>query len=258
MREKKKTNIIELWDYFLFLEKDFQNTSKYMQPRGQEDVFSYEYVKIIILSCIEVESLFKLIGSFHNIKLGKNAGICKYKETILGKYPNIIKAEVYDTKVRKMIKPFKGWDDIGKLSWWDAYNSVKHNRSMNYSLATYNNAALSLAAVYILLLYLAEITKESIPTFECEYFDSKYNYSVAAWGPLENLPDLPDKETKRDSLYKYINDGILKEDKDHSDKTIESQYREQHDLPSEIDIEQANSEGRRIQVQETPHLNNNY
>ena len=45
-----------IWNYFLSIEQDLADTSRYVEPRGQEDVRSFEFAKIIILASIEAES----------------------------------------------------------------------------------------------------------------------------------------------------------------------------------------------------------
>ena len=32
-----------IWNYYLSLEKDLDNTSRYIEPKGQENVFSFEF-----------------------------------------------------------------------------------------------------------------------------------------------------------------------------------------------------------------------
>ena len=50
-----------MWNYFLMLESDLDNTSRYIEPSKQEDVYSFEFAKLLILACTEVESVFKAI-----------------------------------------------------------------------------------------------------------------------------------------------------------------------------------------------------
>lgn len=50
-----------IWNYYLSLEKDLDNTSRFIEPRGQENVFSFEFAKLLVLSCTELESVLKLL-----------------------------------------------------------------------------------------------------------------------------------------------------------------------------------------------------
>ena len=53
--------INEIWNYYLTLEGDIANTSRFIEPSGQENVHSFEFAKILILACTELESVFKLL-----------------------------------------------------------------------------------------------------------------------------------------------------------------------------------------------------
>ena len=56
-----KKTLHGMWNYFLMLESDLDNTSRYIEPQGQENVYSFEFAKLLILACTEVESVFKAI-----------------------------------------------------------------------------------------------------------------------------------------------------------------------------------------------------
>ena len=47
MDEKQLKN---MWNYFLSLEQDLSNTSRFVEPQGQENVYSFEFAKILILA----------------------------------------------------------------------------------------------------------------------------------------------------------------------------------------------------------------
>jgi len=77
--------INEIWNYYLTLEGDIANTSRFIEPSGQENVHSFEFAKILILACTELESVFKLLCLEITGKQPEGT-IGKYKETILGRY----------------------------------------------------------------------------------------------------------------------------------------------------------------------------
>lgn len=176
-----------MWNYFLMLENDLDNTSRYIEPSMQENVYSFEFAKLLILACTEVESVFKAIC--FAIEEKQVAGeIGTYKATILGKYPKIVDSEVNVKRLGKSIKPFNGWD-LGPLSWWDAYQSVKHSRGTHFSNATYINATTALAALYVLIFYLAEITGIEVENYNSKYIDSDYCCPHLICEPPKKLPD---------------------------------------------------------------------
>ncbi len=176
-----------IWNYYLSLESDISNTSRYIEPSGQEDVYSFEFAKLLILACTEIESVFKTI-CFEVVGKQPEGNISKYKEIILGKYPKIVNASVTVRRLSKNIEPFQGWS-TGPLFWWSAYQEVKHSRGSHFNQATYKNAVYSIAALYVLILYLAKITNIHLTSFESSYIVSKYSMQAAYIGPTKLLPD---------------------------------------------------------------------
>ena len=181
-----------MWNYFLMLESDLDNTSRYIEPQGQENVYSFEFAKLLILACTEVESVFKSIC--FEIKQKQVPGnIGEYKATILGNYPKIVNATVKVKRLGKNIEPFSGWD-TGPLPWWSAYNAVKHNRESSFSNATYINATTAISALYVLILYLAELTGIKFNGHESKYLDSDYVLGGILFGPFKKLPDFEESK----------------------------------------------------------------
>ena len=169
------------------LEKDLDNTSRYIEPMGQEHVHSFEFAKILILACTEIEVLFNYLCK--TISPGEATGnIGRYKEVILAKFPKITAAEVSVMRWGKIISPFSGWDS-GPLKWWGAYQHVKHNRSDNFNDASYENAAFSLAALYILIFYTAKANDIRFPNTKSIYLESDYEDTNILYGPQKQLPD---------------------------------------------------------------------
>lgn len=176
-----------IWNYFLELEQDMKSTSRYIEPEGQENVHSFEFAKMIVLSCTEVESVFKLLCL--EIDSGKEKGnMSDYKAMILEKYPKIVDATVSISRWGKDIKPFKGWD-TGKLAWWGAYQNIKHNRGANFRNATYYNAIYALSALYILIFYLAKASNTEFRSGDSQYIYSQYSIQYFCCALEKELPD---------------------------------------------------------------------
>lgn len=183
MESKELRNI---WYYFLDLEKELADSSRYIEPEGQENVYSFEFRKIIILACTEIETAFKALCE--TIDNSKERGcMCDYKDIVLTRYPKIVNAEVYINRWHKTVKPFAGWD-IGKLKWWSAHQHIKHDRGSNFIEATYENAAMALSALYILIFYLYVSNGKNTP-HGSEYIDSEYAPPNLVCAPSKKLPD---------------------------------------------------------------------
>jgi len=185
--EMTEQTLYNIWNYFLELEQDMKNTSRYIEPEGQENVHSFEFAKLIVLSCTEVESVFKLLCSEIDSSKGKG-NISDYKATILGKYPKIVDATVSISRWGKDIKPFEDWSS-GKLTWWDAYGSIKHNRGANFENATYLNSVYALSALYISILYLAKATNIDLDSGSSQYIYSQYTSQILCCALDKELPD---------------------------------------------------------------------
>ena len=178
--------ILNLWHYYLCLERDFDNTSRYIEPIGQEDTYSFEFVKIINLACSEVESVFRRLCEVINPN-SKAGNMCQYKSTILTNYPKIVEAEVRVVRWGELIKPFQNWD-TNKLDWWDNYQLVKHKRSENFKLANYRNAVFSISALYILILYLSQIAGVQLYDIDVTCIYSVYKDHITVFEG-QSLPD---------------------------------------------------------------------
>ncbi len=182
-----KTTLRGIWNYFLTLESDLDNTSRYIEPSKQENVYSFEFAKLLILACTEVESVFKAL-CFEIEKKQVAGDIGTYKATILGKFPKIVDSVVNIKRLGKSMKPFEEWSS-GPLSWWGAYQNVKHSRGSHFSDATYINATTALAALYILIFYLAKISGIEFDDYDSKYIDSDYCCPHLICEPPKKLPD---------------------------------------------------------------------
>ena len=181
----KKEEISNIWNYYLALEDDFSVTSRYIEPRGQENVYSLEFAKLLILSCTEVETVFKNLCMETENKECGNIG--EYKDVILRHFPKITTAKVDISRWGKEITPFNGWDE-GKLEWWDTYTKIKHHRGSNFQNATYKNAIYALAALHILIIYLAKICGV-FPIIKTSLYITSDYILLPAFAGNKNLPD---------------------------------------------------------------------
>lgn len=187
-----QTELDSIWYYFLSLEDDLSATSRFIEPSGQENTFSFEFLKLILLSCTEAESVFKKICMEIAGKEGGNIG--EYKEVIVGAFPKIVDAEVFIPRWGEVIQPFAGWD-TGKLPWWDSYVEIKHNRGDSFQRATYQSAVFALSALYVLILYLAKINNTRVEAGISRYITSAYAFRFFVSSPLRQLPDFEDTNT---------------------------------------------------------------
>ena len=179
-------DVKDIWNYYCTLSEDMFHTFRFVEPKGQEDVYSIEFAKIIILSCTELESVFKAIGSAVEGREGGN--IADYKGTLLLRFPRIVEAEVRIPRLDRKIKPFEGWD-TGGLSWWDAYTTIKHWQGASFATATFHNAIYALSALYISIFYLAKISNTDFDMYDTGCLESDYADVILSAGKDRPLPD---------------------------------------------------------------------
>lgn len=110
--------------------------------------------ELLILACTEVEYLLLRVlieNGYPKKQTYKTSDYINCLPTlklneysaVLGQYPNL-----------KTFKPFSLWNKdqpTKSLEWYDAYNSVKHNRGGNLKNANFKNLLDSIAAIHILI-----------------------------------------------------------------------------------------------------------
>lgn len=167
----------QLLHAYYLLEKDFKEILDYIEPHdANEKTFSHKIYSLLLRTCTEFETNCK--------------GILLANDYTLGKIPNIqndyykintaSKLSDYEIKINiwqwgKIIKPFDDWSNKSyqPLSWYQAYNNVKHNRSIHFSDANLENLLNALAWLYILLcsqFYVSAFSayQDSVSTTNCD------------------------------------------------------------------------------------------
>lgn len=133
----------KLEDLFETIEPDSSNLSAY----------GHRIREILLLACMEVESSWTAVlrengyekkGDFTTKDFAKlqNAMLLDGYELILDSYPDF-----------PLVVPFENWDiekPTQSLSWYDAYNKVKHNREVNLEYATLKNTVDAVGAAVVM------------------------------------------------------------------------------------------------------------
>ena len=204
-----ESEIKEKWYYFCSLAKQFQATEQYVSHSLDDDgklqnenTFSSEFAKILMLAASEFEVISKALCIESGFEISKNDNIVIITKNILTKYPKI--GETIIQTPYKIYKPLKDWkivlvDTINKasekvegLSWWNDYNGVKHNRSQNFTKANLKNCVDAMASLMVLELYLSQTVLnnlDAIKSIGCSYFDCDYGLSYLVVNAGHNLPD---------------------------------------------------------------------
>ena len=164
------------WNYYLMLEKDFINITKYVKIKKRNySTCSDEIIKLIEVIGSECDLILKKICG---INLNSRSGKITEYSKILNTYPEIVneKIEVKHTDI--ILEPFKGWNKRKpwQLFWWKTYNKIKHNREENYDKGKFFMLLNSLAALYFLEMYFCrKIGRENyeidVPNIKSKLFN---------------------------------------------------------------------------------------
>ena len=184
------------------LSERLENAFRTVDPDPQNmDAFGGEFRNILILASTEFEAQCKGIlranqyahGSDNNwstkdyIKLEPALRLADYSIS-LARYPWL-----------ESIAPFTGWTEDAptrSLSWYGAYNAVKHDRERSFALASLTNAIRSVTAVVAICLAEFGITflRQSSLLRDTFSIEQRPNWSigdthgqVSGLGPLEPI-----------------------------------------------------------------------
>lgn len=169
----------KFWSYYLLLEDKFEQSIRYVEL----DVDNYATYSIDFVSQIqsigsEIDVIMKVMSGFC---FTDRKNIADYASVILGAYPDIVNWEVKSRNI--VCKPFEGWTQVNaasSLSWWEAYNSVKHGRDGNFRNANLENVLKSLMGLYLLemLFFKTLTTQENLPDVLKK---ESYLFSIVGW-----------------------------------------------------------------------------
>ena len=179
----EQIELIQHWNYFCSLAERLDDTKHYIDHGLQEHdgirelvhgkVYSDIFKQIIVLAASEFEIMSKALCSAKGVKTKRIGDI---SETILGVFPKIIDFEVST--------PF--WINTPLHDW----KTTRIDNGKNVK-ATFENAVLALASLYIIEIYLMKElfgNMSIIYTYPTVYFKCKYlPHSVSSGEGL--LPD---------------------------------------------------------------------
>lgn len=242
------------WQKYLHLEKDFleiadnilitdvlrtmiNGTEHIENNENQLSCYSPKICDFIVECCVEIESISKELYFDNNINIGKNKNVhfdyecLAYFEKnwhINEKNVNIISPifELHNIENRK-IKPLERnvKDENGtlKTNWNISYQAVKHDRYNALSKGTIKSAYFSLAALYLLNIYMKNINirigYDKIKSFDYTFSSNLFSTEK----PIDNGMLWYKNEAKHSSsplIYKYtdLSEKVLKEKQEEDEE----------------------------------------
>lgn len=142
--------------------KDFTEILEYVEPCDDNlSTYSHRIYELLLRTCTEVEASLEgiLIANGYSKPGNRNLNIIDYRKvdpaTKLTEYSVIMK----QWQPKRCVRPFEAWKNPKEpLSWYDAYNKVKHDRSNKFFMASLDN--LSYAICGLLCILYAQFGKE--------------------------------------------------------------------------------------------------
>lgn len=168
--------ITDYWTYYLMLENKLITTFNFVELCDNNlSTYSNEYASLIQSIGSELDEFFKVYCSF---PLHERKTISDYANYLFQNEPSITNVEILISEKKYSIIPFSSWNlscPSKSLSWWQAFDNIKHSRTAHFSDASLNNVLNILGALFILeskyLVRIADISVEpDIPNRESFLF----------------------------------------------------------------------------------------
>ncbi len=139
---------------FHMLQEDLKKIFEYIEPHTDNyNTYSHRLYELFLRICTEIESNFKGILQANGY-VKSNSYNWNIKDYY--KVEAVTKLSSYELKIKlsnkeEVLKPFKDWSERSRLSWYQDYNTVKHNRLNNFNKANLKNVLTALAGLHALL-----------------------------------------------------------------------------------------------------------
>lgn len=138
---------------YRLLELGLLSTFDYVDPSDANlKTYSHQFYQLLLRACTEFEANSKAILRANNYSNTGNLNVTDYlhleKACRLSEYRITVPTWVGTSSP---LQPYKGWRSSHSLSWYQDYNSVKHDRSANFHLANLENVLNAVSAVLIIL-----------------------------------------------------------------------------------------------------------
>lgn len=140
---------------FEIIIKDYLDILDYIEPNdNNENAYSHRIYKLFLRTCTEFESNCKSILSANQFSKTDRWNILDYykinKAAKLSEYE--LHLNIWNPNI-KILQPFIDWNSPTpvSLSWYKAYNNVKHDRNNNFPEANLKNLTLAISGLFTIL-----------------------------------------------------------------------------------------------------------
>lgn len=148
----EKVGTYRYWQHFLALEADFAATARYVEFTEENfGAYSVEFAKLLLAVGSEIDVLCKVICEKLD-STAKRENIKHYRACFT-KHTKIVDEDVLIRRYNLVFRPWSEWKSESCPSWWNSYNSVKHQRDLCFSEANFQNCANAISALFPLVIY---------------------------------------------------------------------------------------------------------
>ena len=141
------------WNYFLAIEKDLENISRYIEfDKDNYNVYSIELAHILLSASSEVDTIMKQLCKLLDPN-EETKNIDGYRLIIQNKTPSFINEEISIDRFGLLFKPWDNWVGTQNPNWWKSYNNVKHQRDSYFKEANLQNTINAVGALLLTTVY---------------------------------------------------------------------------------------------------------
>jgi hypothetical protein len=195
----KSTGNLLHWNYFLAIESDLEDVSRYIEfHEDNYKTYSIELAHLLLAASSEADVIAKQICNL--VDAEKNAdNIVQYREVIIYAFPSFSEERIYIPRYGLDSQPWINFKSDNSPDWWRDYNKVKHERNEHFGKANLKNAINSVGGLLTLIFYfyllelgksdLKEVGFELLPESRFVRLDEKYHPTRAflLGSPVEKL-----------------------------------------------------------------------
>ena len=153
--------------------RDFENLFDYIEPCEQnKGVYSHRIYELLLRTATEFEANCKgvLVANGY-AKCPKDLCVKDYKRLDTAMKLSEYKVEYSRWNPINAIKPFEDWSRNDPLSWYQAYNHVKHNRYDNFCESSLETLLTAISGLLCLLVAQFHSTAACINNGQSYYVD---------------------------------------------------------------------------------------
>jgi len=157
MADNQQILQLDHWNYFLTLEDDLKQLSRYLEiNKGNYRSYSIELARILFAASSEIDVVAKQLCKKLRARTTAKK-INSYRGIITKELPHFYKTKIRLRRSEIILKPWSEWGKNKKPQpnpeWWWAYNKVKHERHTHFRHANLKNTLNSVAGLFVMVLY---------------------------------------------------------------------------------------------------------